>query len=74
MNYYNHFTSYCIPSKTSDSLKFHIFVKMLFYSTHPLCVQLSLVESVQIAGSYRQHYVEAYIQLNSLHSVILNLV
>ena len=26
--YYDHFTSYCIPSKTSDSLKLHIFVKM----------------------------------------------
>ena len=55
MNYYDYFTSYCIPSKTSDSLKFHIFLKMQFYFTRPPPrVQLNLEKSVglQISGSY----------------------
>ena len=56
----------------SDRLKSHIFVKMKFYSSHPPRVQLSLWKSVQIAGSYRQRHVEAYIQLNIFHSAILN--
>ena len=41
------------------------------YSPPPR-VQLSLWKNVQIAGSYRQRHVEAYIQLNIFHSAILN--
>ena len=73
MNYYNNFTSHCIHSKTPDSLKFHTFVKMYFYCTHPPPsprVLLSLWKSVQIASSYRQHHMEAYIQLNVFKSYV----
>ena len=45
---------------------------MYFYSTNPPRVQLSLWKNVQIAGSYRQRHVEAYMQLNIFHSAILN--
>ena len=40
--------------------------------TPPSRVQLSLWKSAQIAGSYRQQHVEAYIQLSILHLAILN--
>ena len=33
---------------------------------------MSLWKSVQIAGSYRQRHVEAYIHLNIFHTAILN--
>ena len=75
MNYYDHLTLYCIPSKTSDSLtclKSHIFVKMYFSSTNPPHVKLSLWKNVQIGGSYRQRHLEAYMQLNIFHLAILN--
>ena len=49
MNYYDHFTSYCAPYKTSDSLKFYIYICKnvnLLYS--PSSCSIELVEKCSL--------------------------